>query len=383
MEREQLDRLLAEYAIGGLSEEEKKKLFAAALADQELFNELMEEDSLREAIEMAGARSRLIDALQDEPAELRPLAAAPVLRMPPPKPPFRKPVWLAWAAGIGVVFVSGAITYMMFKEPSLKDVAQVHSEAPRDAKPFVPPPAPAQKALTITVEEPPRILAEKRGPATVPLPANIPFPAAPPPPAADSVAVKEEKSPNAVRSARAERDREQSQFRSAERSPVILPPPSQQPQPAAAPEALARRQAAPSAASSSGGGAASAMPADKAKVAAAAPPTLWRRTGDGIWIRVLAGDAIGRGETVAIRYVPVSVPNVVLRDDAGMRILQRSGRVGQEMELIVPQTLLQRSTGDSLGISIIEESPLIVGFNGVMRQNIARPTQVKIILRLR
>ena len=59
MEQEQLDRLLAHYATGGLTEVEKKALFTAALTDQNLFDRLMDEEALREAIELPGARQRL------------------------------------------------------------------------------------------------------------------------------------------------------------------------------------------------------------------------------------------------------------------------------------------------------------------------------------
>ena len=363
MEGELLNRLLAEYATGGLSEADKKKLFAAALADQDLFDQLVEEDSLREAIEMPGARNRLIDSLQDDVTESK-LAAASVLRMPPPSS--HKPVWLAWAAGIGVVFVSGAITFMMFEGTSLKDLAGVK---PQDTKPFVAPPARVEKPPKVSVEEPPKILAESRGPALLAEPVIIPLPSAPPP---EAVPAKDAKTDEIVFSARARRDGADFAFRANQQTAMPLVAPSQQqPPPPAAPP---RRQAV--ADSVAVGAAAPASPgvagyvaidsADKSSAAkeeaareaktklAIAPISLWRRAGDGVWIRVPAGDAIGRNDSVALRYTPVTNATVALLDPAGRRVAGKPGRPGEELELVIPAALLQRAAGDSLTLTVTE-----------------------------
>ena len=348
MEREQLDRLLAEYSTGGLSEDDRKKLFTEALADQELFDQLTEEDALREAIEMPGARNRLIDSLREESV------AASVLSMPsPPKaaaPPPSKSMWLAWAAGIGIVFVSGAVTYMMFEGPPLKNLAQVYSEAPKDTKPFVPPPAPVQKPGKVMVEEPPKILAEKRAPLSIARQVNIPLPSAPPP--AEPAPANDKKSLEIVLSANAERDRAEFKFRADQQSQAVLPPLSQQ----QAPAASARRQPAADIAVGSAGADAKKEEGareSKAKLAIA-PLSLWRHAGDGVWIRVPAGDAVGRNDTIAVRYVPVSAATVALIDAAGRRVASKPGRVGEELELIVPPALLQRSAGGAIAFSISE-----------------------------
>ena len=381
MEREQFDRLLAEYATGGLSEEERKELFAAALADQELFDQLMEEDALREAIELPGARNRLIDSLQEEEAEVAmmfrsaPAAPAPVAmrseaakaQMRPPAS--RPPAWLAWAAGIGVVFVSGSITYMLFDRPELAKLAQVTSSAPKDTKPFVPPPsatAPAP-AKRVVVEEPPKIVAENRAP--LPQPVMIPLPSTPPPPmpkAADAVADKPAVARNEV----------VAEFRAQTQQPAAAPPPSQQAGPAA--PALARRQAAPGGGMAVGGIAASSSMQDMAKEKDAAPVSAWRRTGDGVWIRVPAGEAVGRTETVAIRYVPRTATRISLVTDRGQRLTQRDGRVGEELELPVPASAM--ATGDALALRIVEE-PRAMKVSG--RADRTEAPQVRIILRLR
>ena len=177
MERENLDRLLAEYATGGLSEEDKKKLFAAALEDQEFFEQLIEEDSLREAIEMPGARNRLIDALQEE--EVTAIVASVATAASAPTIARRAvPRWmtlLAWSSGIGVVFVSAGITYFLLTDYRSMNMVAVR----KDYKPFVAPPESEVPPPPATVEEPPKLVGALRK-DSIPS-ANIPLPSAPPP----------------------------------------------------------------------------------------------------------------------------------------------------------------------------------------------------------
>lgn len=362
MDREQMDRLLAEYATGGLSAEEKKILFAAALEDQELFDQLMEEDALRETIEMPGARNRLIDSLQEE--EVPQLAragaamqmAAPAAPVAMPAPEKKRgpvaPVWLAWAAGIGVVFVSGAITYTLFDRPDLAKMAEVRpSSAPKDTKPFVAPPSASAPAVAkpVTVEEPPKIVAQNR----TQIPAvNIPLPSVPPPAlkepeaAADKVAVS--------RAADAARNevREAAPAAGVQQVAAAPPPPpvAQQsaPAPASAPMPMLAAKR-PAAAPGALGGSFSREEKAKKEVAA---PSVWRRTGDGVWTRVGAGESVGRGETVVVRYVVVSGGQVTLQDERGRRIARKNGRAGDELEFAVPAAMM--ATGDVVGLVVVE-----------------------------
>ena len=101
---------------------------------------------------------------------------------------------------------------------------------------------------------------------------------------------------------------------------------------------------------------------------APAPPSIWRLTAGGVWIRVPEGQAIGRDETIAVRYVPLLAPNVALLDERGVPVVRKNGRIGDEVEFIVPRALLERPTGDSLQLSIMEAT---------------RPATVKILLQLR
>jgi hypothetical protein len=98
MANDDIKDLIGRYATGLLSSEERKRLFDAALHDQDLFDELAREQELKQLIDEPGARSRLIRAL--EPPKRRVpwiLAVIPVaalsallivfLMRPVPKPP--------------------------------------------------------------------------------------------------------------------------------------------------------------------------------------------------------------------------------------------------------------------------------------------------------
>ena len=89
--------LLGRYSTGSLTADEQKRLFDAALDDQELFDELAREDEIKQMLAEPGVRDRLIRAL--EPPKRRVpwvLALAPVavlsallivvLMRPVPKP---------------------------------------------------------------------------------------------------------------------------------------------------------------------------------------------------------------------------------------------------------------------------------------------------------
>lgn len=74
MNRDDIRKLVGGYATGSLTDAERKLLFEAALEDQELFEELAEEEELRQLLETPGTRDRLIAALEPAPRESRPAA---------------------------------------------------------------------------------------------------------------------------------------------------------------------------------------------------------------------------------------------------------------------------------------------------------------------
>lgn len=356
MEREELDRLLAEYATGGLSAEDRQRLLAAALEDQALFDQLMEEDALREVIELPGARDRLIDALEEEPVlAMRAAVAAPAPAAVPAvekKRPAGPPLWLAWAAGIGVVFVSGAITYLMLGGTELKELAGITRQETRETKPFVPPPAavtPQPPAKPAIVEAPPPVVAERRREA---LPAvNIPLPSAPAPmiapapaPArAAEVASVEKENKVMADAAPAAKVAERFQAPAGPAAGAVGGLASS----GVRDTALARKEEARKPVT-----VASEAPALRPVASPVSPASLWRRTGDGVWTRVAADGIVERTDRVVVRYTAVAAGTVVLSDDGGRALARREARGGEEVELPVPAEVLARSAGGSVTLTV-------------------------------
>jgi hypothetical protein len=93
--------LLASYVLGGLNEEERQKLFEAALKDQDLFDRLVEEESLRLALEEPKNRKLVLAAARPSWREL----LADYLR---------QPQYLAVAAAAAAI----AIAFAVWMRPS-------------------------------------------------------------------------------------------------------------------------------------------------------------------------------------------------------------------------------------------------------------------------
>jgi hypothetical protein len=64
MSPENPEHLLSSYALGGLSPEERGRLFAAALKDQDLFDRLVDEEAVRLGLERRENRALLLAALR-------------------------------------------------------------------------------------------------------------------------------------------------------------------------------------------------------------------------------------------------------------------------------------------------------------------------------
>lgn len=109
--------LLGRYATGSLTDEERKRLFDAALDDQELFEELAREDEMKELFAGPGVRDRLIRALE---------------------PPKRR---VSWVWGLAPVLVLSAVLFAVLMRPVPKPqpVAVATVSAP--------PAAPAESAV--------------------------------------------------------------------------------------------------------------------------------------------------------------------------------------------------------------------------------------------
>ncbi|MBM3786173.1 MAG: hypothetical protein FJW30_17580 [Acidobacteria bacterium] len=308
MRNEHIERLLALYATGSLTGDEKRELFAAALHDPELFDSLAEEDSIRELVEMPGAKARLLESLEeDRPA----VPATP-----------RRPLWFAWAAGMAVVLVSAGISYVAFEKSSNKAVEVSESRAPeRPApKPFTPPPpVPAVRKPAPRVDAPPVI---ESGPAQMPA-MSAPLPSAPPPPLAREPERRRQELP---KPALAERDEAK----------------------------LARNQLADSAP------AAGAAPVVKSHMATGA--SVWRRASDGIWIRVTPQDLVDRAAALSVRFTPLENASYAVTAGPGFSQVV-PGRAGEEFDVVIPPRIVGSVEGNVLQISIAPR--LTGGFRGV------------------
>jgi uncharacterized membrane protein YgcG len=64
--RDEIQKLIGGYATGSLTDAERKLLFDAALDDQELFDQLAHEQTLKELLEEPGVKQRLVAALSPE-----------------------------------------------------------------------------------------------------------------------------------------------------------------------------------------------------------------------------------------------------------------------------------------------------------------------------
>ena len=132
MTRDDIRKLIGGYATGSLTETERKLLFEAALDDQELFDELAHEQSLKELIEEPGARERLIAALDSRK----------------PERAWWKQPWL-WAAAaalsLGVVALVSTVSVIRH-QPSKP--AEIALAPPREQKPLDTP-APIRTVPTV------------------------------------------------------------------------------------------------------------------------------------------------------------------------------------------------------------------------------------------
>ena len=139
--------LLAGYATGTLTESERKTLFEAALADEELFAAISDEQPLRELLNDPVLRAELLGSI---------LPAAP--------PPFRER-FAAWLRrpGVAAAFVTAAMAVVVISVlPLLRDQTAVRpatvaqSNLPSPPAQMIRTPEPAAEAANTETETPRR-----------------------------------------------------------------------------------------------------------------------------------------------------------------------------------------------------------------------------------
>ncbi|WP_243382512.1 hypothetical protein [Geothrix alkalitolerans] len=177
MKRATAEKLLGGYATGTLTAEERRTLFEAALAHQDLFDALADEEALRELLADPAARAQVLAALAaPDPASVKVV------------PFWRRPGVLGAAAGVLMASLAG-LTWL--RNPQTPPPAQ---EAPTPAQEVPPsvrqaPASPKALSFEAAPEGPTEPAAgsrlERRAPAqTPPNPKKAPAQEATPPPAA-------------------------------------------------------------------------------------------------------------------------------------------------------------------------------------------------------
>lgn len=126
--------LLGRYATGSLTEEERKRLFNAAIDDQELFEQLLQEQDVKQLLAEPGARDRMIQALQ---------------------PPRRKNAWIFGVAATAALSVA-LMVFLLRPAPKPPQVAELKVAPPATTVQTgsAPTPVPKAKALANRREQP-------------------------------------------------------------------------------------------------------------------------------------------------------------------------------------------------------------------------------------
>lgn len=169
MNRDTIQKLLGGYATGTLTPEEQQALFAAALDDQELFDALAREQSLRDLLRDPAAKARVLMALD---------TAAPRW--------YRRRWWLPAAAAVAMAGVGVmAVVVMRRQAPAPRPVivAEVKDAEVKRAAPVPAPPLPDSRASARRTE--PRPLGSVAKPAAINggIVGGVPSVDLPPPPA--------------------------------------------------------------------------------------------------------------------------------------------------------------------------------------------------------
>ncbi len=190
---DEMRALLSAYSMGTLSGAERQRLFEKALGNQELFNQLADEETLRATFESPLVKRALNNALSQAKLPLRDVAAA---ASPAPLEEIRPSRWPLYTAAACVVLASlGLYTFLQPKAQPAVEIAQapapqtlrkLESAAPAAATPVSPAPLASKPA---NPRPDPPATRPGQGAPTLPAPLPLderlasPSPAPPPPPA--------------------------------------------------------------------------------------------------------------------------------------------------------------------------------------------------------
>lgn len=318
MNKEEIQKLIGGYASGTLSGSELRRLFEAALEDQELFDALQQEQALKE--------------LLDDPVSREKVRRAAAKSLPEPRVPwFRQPwIWAAVTSAAAAAVLLVVLTPWNPKPAAVKQVAmtplpvQTPAALPQIAeKAPVPPQArPSGRVAEKDVELGRKLYAKKEAPPQRELEAAT-QPAGPP----MKDAGKSEQTQNRTEQAQNKSE----QMQKTDNIAVLTPPPPAPVQPQTrdgAPDQLAQQRQVqqqglvmPSAAQQGAGIGKQAAPLEKTakglrttsaaalagrRVRAFAPVnhSFARRQDDGSYSDVPAGTVFHPGDTIRLTIVP-------------------------------------------------------------------------------
>jgi hypothetical protein len=170
MTRDEIRGLIGGYATNSLTDAERSALFEAALADQELFDELAREQTLKQLLEEPGVKARIVGALAPRPRAWWAKAGL-------------DKVW-AWAAA-GAFAIAVITGILLLKTPPQPEKPQEIAQVTAPEPPVLPAPVAPKKAPSLPVHAP-QATAQPQAEATPPKtePAAVPAAAAPLPPPA-------------------------------------------------------------------------------------------------------------------------------------------------------------------------------------------------------
>jgi hypothetical protein len=154
MDRQDIQKLLGGYATGTLTPEEQQMLFEAALNDQELFDALAREQSLRDLLNDPAARAQLLAALDEKPL--------PWYRQ------FWRPAAIVGAAA-ACLLIAGI--YLARPKPHSAATPLLVAEVKQPEPPAAPPQTPRPAVADRPASSPRRATAMKKAPAE-PAPEN-------------------------------------------------------------------------------------------------------------------------------------------------------------------------------------------------------------------
>ncbi len=207
MSNEEKQLLFGEYASGNISPAGKRRLMAAALEDQDLFNAIAEQEELSELTVTLPADDAFERPQPMIAASASRAAAAPVMKAPAPIPPSRRNPWpfLFTGAVALTLAVTGVFLLRTQNEPKT-EVAQAPAQSPGAPPKEVagtPPPMRAAKPSPTGLRQKPQ---EKREDKSISAPPAQPTaqdqfpPAAAPPPTTESAPAAKSAVPAPARS---------------------------------------------------------------------------------------------------------------------------------------------------------------------------------------